>query len=55
MTYTFPRDRSSEVIAESIKRVQEEMQEKGLMTEETTFEDMADYAGRHVVLTEKTK
>lgn len=31
------------------------MDEKGLLTETTTFEEMADYAGKHVLLTEMTE
>ncbi len=37
-----------------IKGVHKEMDEKGLLTETTTFEEMADYAGKHVLLTEMT-
>ncbi len=42
----------SEDLLEGIKGVHAEMQAKGLITEETTFEEMADYAGRHILITE---
>ncbi len=31
----------------------DEMNEKGVFTQETTLEDIANYAGRHVLLTEE--
>lgn len=42
-------------LLEGIKGVQEEMKEKGLLTDETTFEEMADYAGKHVQLREMSE
>lgn len=42
-------------LVEGIKGVHKEMDEKGLLTETTTFEEMADYAGKHVLLTEMTE
>jgi len=52
-TCTFKRLTVMDDILEGIKGVHSEMQEKGLMTEETTFEDMSKYAGQHVILTER--
>ena len=53
MTCTFKRDTSSEDLLESIKSITEEMIEARLWCEKTTFEDMAAYAGSHVLITEK--
>ncbi len=55
MTYTFKRDRSSEIILEAMKMTQADMKEKGLWNDNTTFEDWANYAGSHVLITEKPK
>lgn len=53
MTYTFKKDNSSEIILEGIKYAKEMMQKDGLFKETTTFEELADYAGRHVLITEQ--
>ncbi len=53
---TFKRFKNPiETALEGFELVKEEMQEKGLLTDKTTFEEMADYAGKHVILTERKK
>lgn len=58
-TFTFsskPLMDMSDAILEGMKWAKQDMQEKGLLTDETTFEDISLYAGRHVRITEcKTK
>jgi hypothetical protein len=38
-----------------IKRIREEMNEKGLITNKTGFKDIADYAGKHIIVTSKNE
>jgi hypothetical protein len=42
-------------LVEGIKGVYKEMDEKGLLKEDTTFEEAAHYAGQHVLLTEMSE
>lgn len=43
---------TSKTLLEGMKRVQEEMKSKGLLNDNTTFEEMAKYAGQHILITE---
>jgi hypothetical protein len=40
-------------ILEGMKQTKEDMIKDGLWTDQTTFEEWAEYAGRHVRLTEQ--
>lgn len=42
-------------LIEGVKSIHEEMNEKGLLNESTTFEEMADYAGKHVLISERSE
>lgn len=54
-TFTFKRCTVMDDVLEGIKGVHKKMEEKGLLTNETTFEDMSKYDGQHVLLTEREK
>ena len=54
-TCIFKRCTVMDDILEGINGVHKEMEEKGLLTDETTYEDMSKYAGQHVILTEREK
>jgi hypothetical protein len=40
-------------IFDGYRMVEKEMAAKGLLTDETTFDEMVDYAGKHVIIIEK--
>jgi hypothetical protein len=52
-TIIFKRCDTSKTLLDGIHGVKNEMEEKKLLTDKTTFEDMANYAGKHVLLIEK--
>ena len=53
-TTTFKRFKSPiETVIEGYEGVKKEMEDKGLINDQTTFEEMDDYAGKHVLITEK--
>ncbi len=52
MTFTFKRYPSFN-LNEDIELLKDEMKAKGLLTEQTTFDDIAIYAGQHCLISEK--
>lgn len=58
MTFTFNSSSCislmsiSKDIVKGMEWTKQDMIEKGLLTDETTFEEMANHAGRHVIISE---
>ncbi len=54
-THVFKRCTSGEEILKGMIAIHKKMEEEGLLTDKTTFEEMGEYAGRHVLITEMEK
>ena len=58
-TYTFKRQTtlkdSCDTLVNGIIDAHVEMHTAGLLKEDTTFEEVAEWAGRHVLITEETQ
>lgn len=49
-TFTFPRCDSGREVAEGMRLAIESMKEEGLWNENTTFEELSNYAGSRVLI-----